>query len=166
MFVFVRNCDLFSKKLRFSCISPTENDISRMIHDNSLKTRVIPSKLVSIDGIRLTLHSESKNMWVSVSSYDFFSKNHRFSCIWPTEHDSLCMIGDNSTKTRVIPSRIVSIDSIRWTLHAERKNMCVSQRNNDLFSRNFDFRAFRQRSMTFLVWLLISLCKLLLCLPN
>ena len=106
-----------------------------MIDYNTLKTRVIPSKLASSDRILWTQQAEHKNMCVSLRNNDLFSKNHRFSCISPTEYDILCMIGDNSIKTRVIPSKLVSIDSIRWTLHAERKNMCVSPRNNDLFSK-------------------------------
>ena len=135
----LRSSDLFKKKRRFSCISPTEHDILGMFHGNSLKTRVLLSKLVSIDSIRWTLQAEYKNMWVSLRNSDLFKKKRRFSCISPTEHDILGMIKDNSLKTRVIPSKLVSIDSIRWTLQAEHKNMCVSLRNNDLFSKKRRF---------------------------
>ena len=51
------------------------------------------------------------------------------------EHDVLSMIEENSLKTRVIIWKLASFDRIRWTLHAERKNMCVSVRNNDVFSK-------------------------------
>ena len=57
------------------------------------------------------------------------------------------MIADNSLKTRVIPSELASIDKIRLTLQTEPKNMWVSVRNYDLFSKNVDFRAFRQRNI-------------------
>ena len=79
MCIFLGINDLFSKKRRFSCISHSEHDILGMTDDTSLKTRVIPLKLVSIDGIRLTLQAGHKNMRVSVSNNDLFSKNHRFS---------------------------------------------------------------------------------------
>ena len=49
MYVSLRNNDLFSKKLRFSFISPTEHDILCMIDDKSLKTGAI----VTSDGRRL-----------------------------------------------------------------------------------------------------------------
>ena len=49
------------------------------------------------------------------------------------------MIVDNSLKTRVISSNLAALDSVRWTLHAERKNMSVSVRNNDLFPQKCRF---------------------------
>ena len=111
-----RNYDLFSKKRGFSYISPTEHDILGMVDDNSLKTRVIPSKLDSCDRIRWILHAERKNMCVSVRENELLSKKRRFSYISPTEQDILGMIDDNSMKTRVIPSKLTSFDRIRWTL--------------------------------------------------
>ena len=139
MCVSLRNNDLFSKKRRFSCISPTELDILGMIDDISLKTCVIASKLGPIDKIRWTLHGEHKNMCVSSSNNDLFSKKRRFSCISPTELDILGMIDDKSLKTRVNASKLAPIDKIRWTLKAEHKNMYLSLRNNDLFSKKRRF---------------------------
>ena len=55
------------------------------------------------------------------------------------DHDILGTIDDNSLKTRVIPSKLVSFAGIRWTLQAKHKNMCVSERNNDLFSKKLRF---------------------------
>ena len=135
----LRNSDLFKKKRRFSCISPTEHDILGMFHGNSLKTRVLLSKLVSIDSIRWTLQAENKNMWVSLKNNNLFLKKRRLSCISPTEHDVLGMTKDNSLKTRVSPSKLVSIDSIRWSLQAEHKNMSGSLRNSDLFRKKRRF---------------------------
>ena len=68
------NNQLFSKKRRFSCISRMEHDYLGKIDDNSLKTRVIPLKLVSIDGIRWTLQAEHKNMCVSWRNNDLYLK--------------------------------------------------------------------------------------------
>lgn len=75
-----------------------------MIDDNSLKTPVIPLKLVWIDRIRWTLQTENKNMCVPLRNNDLFSKERRFSLFSPSEHDILCMNDDNTLKTRVIPS--------------------------------------------------------------
>ena len=52
MCVPLRNSDLFSKKRRFSWNLPPVYDILSMIEYNSLKTRYMPSKLASFDGIR------------------------------------------------------------------------------------------------------------------
>ena len=84
-----------------------------MIDDNSLKPRVIPSKLVSIGSIRRTLQTDHKDMYLFLRNNLLFSKKRRFLCISPTEYDVLAKIDDNSLKTRVIPSKLVSIDSIR-----------------------------------------------------
>ena len=91
MCVSLRNNDLFSNRRRFSCISPTDHDILGMIDDNSLKTRVIASKLASFDRIRVSVRAEHKDMCVSLRNNDLFSKKLRFSCISPTEHDMLAM---------------------------------------------------------------------------
>ena len=139
MRVTLRNNDLFSMKRWFSCISQTEHDYLGKIVDHSLKTRAIPWKLVSIDSIRSTLQAKHENMCVSLRNNDLFLKKLRFSCISQTEHDYLGKIDDNSLKTRVIPSKLASIDSIRWTLEAEHKTMCVSWRNNHLFSKKRRF---------------------------
>ena len=139
MCIFLGINDLFSKKRRFSCISHSEHDILGMTEDTSLKTRVIPLKLVSIDGIRLTLQAGHKNMRVSVSNSVLFSKKLRFLYISTTEDKILCMIRDNSLKTVVIPSKLATLDRIRSTLHSERKNMCVSMRNSGLFSKERRF---------------------------
>ena len=144
MCVSLRNIDLYSKKRRISCILPTELDILVMIDDKSLKTRVIASKLAPIDKIRWILKAEHKNMYVSLRNNDLFSKKRRFSCISPMEHDILGMIDDNSLKTRLTHSKLVSIDRIRWSLQAENKNMCVSMRNNDLFSKKRRFSRISQ----------------------
>ena len=52
MCVSLRNNDILSKKRRFSNIWSTEQDILGMIVDSTLKTPVIPTKLISIDSIR------------------------------------------------------------------------------------------------------------------
>ena len=135
----LRNNDLFTKKCRYSCIPREESDILGLMDDNSLNTRVIPSTLVSINIIRWTLQAEHKNMCGSLRNSDLFKKKRRFSCISPTEHDILGMIHDNSLKTGVIPSKLVSIDSIRWTLQAEHKNVCGSLINSDLFKKKRRF---------------------------
>ena len=134
MCIFLRINDLFSKKRRFSCISciHSENDILGMTDDKLLKARVILSKLFSIDGIRLTLQAGYMNMRVSVRNSDLFSEKLRFSYISNTEDEILCMISDNSLKTVVIPSKLASFCRFRWTLHAERKNVCFSVRNTPL----------------------------------
>ena len=54
------------------------------------------------------------------------------------------MIDDNFLKTGVIPSKLAPIDKIRWTLQAEPKNMWVSVRNNDLFSKKRRFSCISQ----------------------
>ena len=108
-----------TKKRRFSCISPTEHDVLGMIADNSLRTSAIPSKLVSNDSNRWTLQANHQNMCGSLRNIDLFSKKRRLSCISPTEHDILGMNDDNSLKTRVILSKLVSVDSIRWSPQAE-----------------------------------------------
>ena len=138
-----------------SWISQTEHVYLGKIDDNSLKTHAIPSKLVSIDSIRCTLQAKHENMCVSLRNNDLFLKKLRFSCISPTEHDVLVKIDDLSKETRHIPSKLVWIYSIRWTLQAEHKNMCVSR-------RNVDFSAFRKRNTTIWVKLIISLWKLVL----
>ena len=89
-----------------------EHDILGMIDDNSLKTRLTHSKLVSIDRIRCTLQAEHKNMSVSLRNNHLFTKKRRFSCISTTEHDILGMTDDNSLNIRVILSKLVSIDRI------------------------------------------------------
>ena len=89
------------------------------IDDISLKTRVISSKLVSLDSIRWTLQARHKNMHVSLRNNDLFCKKRRFSGIIQMGHDYLCIIDDNCLKSRVIPNKLISIDSIRWTLQAK-----------------------------------------------
>ena len=88
--------------------------------------------------------SEHKYMWVSVRNIDLFSNKRPVSCSSPTEHDILGMIDDNFLKTGVIPSKLAPIDKIRWTLQAEPKNMWVSVRNNDLFSKKRRFSCISQ----------------------
>ena len=128
-----RNVDIRAFRQRISVLA--------MIGDNSLKTRVIASKLVSIDRIRWTLQGEHKNMCVSLRNNDLFSKK-RFSCISQTEHDILGMTDENFLKTRVTASTLVWIVRIRWTLQADRKDMCVPVWNNDLFSKKLRFSCF------------------------
>ena len=67
-------------------------------------------------------------MWVFVRNNDLISKKRRFSRNSQTEHDILGMIDDNSLKTNVIPSKLASLDSVRWTLQAEHKNICVCEK--------------------------------------
>ena len=85
-------------------------------------------------------------MYVSLRNNDLFSKKRHFSFISPTEHDILGTIDYNSLKTSDVHSKIVSVVSIRWTVQAQHKNMCVSLRNNDLFSNT-----------TFCIWSMITL---------
>ena len=134
--------------------------------DNSLKTRVILSKLVLIDSIRWTLLAERKNMRASVRNNDELSKKHRFSCISPTEHDILCMIVDNSLKTLVIPTKLVSIDSTRWTLQAECENMSVSIRNYDLYSKKRRISCISTTEHDILSMIEVTLWKQVLFLQN
>ena len=150
MCVSLRNNDLFLKKRRFSCISRTEHDYLGMIDDNTLKTRVILSKLDSIDSIRCTLQAEHKNIYVSWTNIDLFSKKRKFSCISPMENDMLDKIDDNYLKTRAIPSKLDSIDSVHWTLQAKPKNMCVFLRNNDFFSKTLRFSCISQTEHDYL----------------
>ena len=78
-------------------------------------------------------------MHVSLRNNYLYSKKRRISCISPAEHDIFGMIDDKSLKTRVLASKLASFDRIRLTLLAEHKNMCVSLRNNDLFSKKRRF---------------------------
>ena len=137
-----------------------------MIHDNSLKTRVIPSKLVSIDSIRWSLQAEHNNLCVSLRSNDLFLKKRRLSCILPTEHDVLGMIYDNSWKTRLIPSKLVPIDNIRWSLHAEHRNMCASLRNSNLFKKKRRLSCISPTEHDIWQWSMITVWKLVLFLQN
>ena len=138
MFYSARNLDFRDPR-------STEHDIFCIIDDNSLKTRVIPSKLVSIDIILWSLQAKHKNMCVSMSNNDLFSKKRRFSWTSQTDHDILDMIDDISLKTRVITPKLVSIDSIRWSLQAKQKNMFVSYRNEGLFLK-------KRRFVLFAIW--------------
>ena len=95
---------LFSEKLRFLCLSPTEHDILSIIDDNFLKTQVIRFKLVAFDCIRLILQVNTKNMYLSLKNNILLSKKLEFSCLSPTEHDIFAMIADNSLKTKGVRS--------------------------------------------------------------
>ena len=106
-----------------------------MIDDNSLKTQDIRLKLDSFDSIRITLQVDHKNMYLSLKNNFLFSKKRRCSCLSPTEHDILDMIDDYSSKTQDIRSKLVSFDSIRFTLQLDHKNMYFSLKNNLLFSK-------------------------------
>ena len=162
--VSVWNNDLFSKKLRFSSISPTDHDILGMIDDDSLKTPVIHSKLASFDRKPWTPPAECKKTCVSGRNNVLFSKKRRFRLISQTEHDILGMIDDNSLNTRVIPSKLASFDRFRWTLQAELyTRICVILWEIMFYSRtNVDFLAFHQRNTTFWVWLMITLWNFVL----
>ena len=162
MCISLRNNDIFSKKRRFSCISPTKQDILGMIDGNALKTRVIPPKLSSIDRILWTLQTKHKNMWVSVRNNDLFTKKRRFLCILQTDNDILDTIVDNSLKPRYLPSKHVSTDNIRW-LYKQNTRTCVFLWEIMIYARkNVDFSAFRRRNTILWVWLMITLWKLLL----
>lgn len=162
MCVSLRTYDLFTKKRRYSCISPTEHDILVMIDDNSLKTRVIPSEIISFDRIRWTLQAEHKNMCVSSRKNDLFTKKRRFLCILQTDNDILDTIVDNSLKPRYLPSKHVSTDNIRW-LYKQNTRTCVFLWEIMIYARkNVDFSAFRRRNTILWVWLMITLWKLLL----
>ena len=67
-------------------------------------------------------------MYVAFRNNDLFSNKRRFSWISQTEHDTLGIIDYNSLKTRIITLKLVSIDSIRWTLQAEHKNICFFEK--------------------------------------
>ena len=153
---------LFSKKSQYSCNSPMEHDILGTIEDISLKPRVIPSKLFSIYSIRWTLRADHKNMWVSLRNSLLFSKKRRFSCISPTNHNIFGTIDDNSLKTRVIHSKLVSIDSSRGTLQAEQKTSVFLWEIAFYSRRTLNFREFRQRNTIFCVRSIITLWKLVL----
>ena len=113
-----------------------------MTDDNCLKTRVTASKLVWIDRIRWTLQAERKDICVPVWNRDLFSKKRRFSFMSQAEQDISHTIVDNCLKTSVVPPKLASFDRIRWTLHAEHKNMCASLRNKDLFSNKLRLSCF------------------------
>ena len=116
MYLSLKNNLLFSKKLRFLFILPTEHDIMAMIDGNSLKNQDICFQLFAFDSIRLNLHAKVNNMIFSFKNYLLFSKKHRFSCLSHTQHDIMPMVDDNSVQTRDIRSKLVVFDSIRLTL--------------------------------------------------
>ena len=82
------------RNVDFCAFRHSKHVILGMNDDNSLKTRVIPSKLVSVDSIGWILQAEHKNMSGSLKNNDFFSKKRRFSCISQTEQDILVTIDD------------------------------------------------------------------------
>ena len=84
----------------------TEHDPLGMIVDISLKTRAIPSKLISVDSFRWNLQAEQVYFSVSLRNIDLLSKKRRFLGISPTEHNIFAMIDDNSLKTRVISLKL------------------------------------------------------------
>ena len=95
-----------------------------MIEDTSLRTQDIPSKLVSLNSIRLTLKVDHIDMYVWLKNNHLLSKKFRFSCLSSNEHDILNMIGDKSLKTQDISSKFVSFDCICLTLQVNHKT-CI-----------------------------------------
>ena len=63
MYLSSKNNHLFSKKYRFSCLSPTEHDLLDLIEVNFIKTQDVCSKIVAFYSIRLTIQVNIENMY-------------------------------------------------------------------------------------------------------
>ena len=135
MYLSLKNNNLFSKNPRFSCHTPTGNDLLAMIDDNSWKTKDTPFKVVAFE-------ATVKNMYLSLKNNLSFSKNFRLSCLSPTKHVILEIFDDNSVQTRDIHSKLVAFDSIHLTLPVNIKNMYLSMNDNILFSKKPRFSCF------------------------
>ena len=75
MYLSLKDHLLFSKILRFSCLSPTEYHILAMIHNIFLKILDINFNLVSFDSIRLYLQINIKNLYFSLNNILYFTKD-------------------------------------------------------------------------------------------
>ena len=118
---------------------PLASYILDMIENISLKTQDIPSKLVSLNSIRLTLKVYHINMYGWLKNNLLFSKKLRLSCLSHMVHDILDVIDGISSETKDIPSMLVSFYVIRLTQQVGHKNMHVRLKNYILFAKKLPF---------------------------